>query len=120
MMAEFLVQFALVIPDDVTGSELEERERAEAAAADTLAREGHLVRLWQVAVGTGRATVIGLYRASSRAELDGLLGNLPLYEWMQTSITPLVQHPNDPANTGALEDRSVTRRCPTTPNRSSL
>jgi muconolactone delta-isomerase len=52
--------------------------------------------LWQFSVG-GRATVLGLYRADSAAELDRLLNGLPLYEWMRTSITPLAQHPNDPA-----------------------
>ena len=95
-MMEFLVQFELNIPDGIPESEVQDRERAEAAAAETLAGEGHVVRLWQASVGTGRTTVIGLYRAGSRAELDGLLGALPLYEWMRTSITPLVQHPNDP------------------------
>ena len=96
---EFLVQFELDIPDGVAESEVEDRERAEAAAAETLADEGHLVRLWRASVGTGPTTVLGLYRAGSEAELDGLLGALPLYEWMRTSITPLVQHPNDPART---------------------
>ena len=94
---EFLVQFELDIPDGVAESEVEDRERAEASAAETLADEGHLVRVWQTSDGTGRATVLGLYRAEGKAELDGLLRGLPLYEWMHTSITPLVQHPNDPA-----------------------
>ena len=35
-------------------SEVEDRKRSEAAAAQTLADEGHLVRLWQASVGTGR------------------------------------------------------------------
>jgi muconolactone D-isomerase len=93
---EFLVQFELDIPDGVAESEVENRERAEAAAAETLADNGHLVRLWRASVGTGRTTVLGLYRAGSKAELDGLLAALPLYEWMCISITALVQHPNDP------------------------
>jgi muconolactone delta-isomerase len=96
-MMEFLVAFELDIPDGVAESEVEDRERAEAAAAETLADEGHLVRLWQASEGTDQTTTFGLYRAASMAELDGLLGGLPLYEWMHTSITPLVRHPNDPA-----------------------
>jgi muconolactone delta-isomerase len=96
---EFLVQFELDIPDGVAESDVEDRVRAEAAAAETLADEGNLVRLWQASVGTGRTTVVGLYRAGSKAELDGLLGALPLREWMRVCITPLVQHPNDPAKT---------------------
>jgi muconolactone delta-isomerase len=88
----------------------------EAAAAETLADEGHLVRLWKASGGTGRTTVLGLYRAGSEAELDGLLGALPLYEWMHTSIAPLVQHPNDPVGIRAKAECSVTTPCATTPN----
>jgi muconolactone D-isomerase len=36
--------------------------------------------------------------ADSRTQLDGLLGALPLYEWMHIAVTPLEPHPNDPAN----------------------
>ena len=95
-MTEFLVQFELDIPDGVAESEVEERLRAEAVAAQTLADEGHLIRLWQASVGTGRATALGLFRADSKTELDGLLVALPLYDWMRTCITPLAHHPNDP------------------------
>jgi muconolactone delta-isomerase len=101
-MMEFLVQFELDIPDGVPESEVKNRQRAEAAAAETLAGEGHLVRLWQASVGTSHTTVLGVYRAGSKAELDGLLSALPLYEWMRTSITPLVQHPNDPMRVRAI------------------
>ena len=93
---EFLVEFELDIPDGVPNSEVEDRERAEAAAADELADHGHLVRLWRTFLSTGPVTILGLYRADSKAELNELLGALPLYEWMHTSITPLLQHPNDP------------------------
>jgi muconolactone delta-isomerase len=101
-MMEFLVRFDLDIPDGVAESEVEDRQRAEAGAAEALAEQGHLVRLWRASAGTDRAAVLGLYRAGSRAELDGLLGALPLYAWMRTSITPLAEHPNDPARIRAV------------------
>jgi muconolactone D-isomerase len=103
-MMEFLVQFELTIPEGVSESEVEDRKRDEAVAADTLANEGHLVRLWQTAGGSGPSTILGLYRASTRAELDALLVALPLYEWMHISITPLGQHPNDPARAQAVPE----------------
>jgi muconolactone D-isomerase len=93
---EFLVEFQLDIPEDVPSSEVEDRESAEVAAADVLADRGHLVRLWRTFLNTGPVTILGLYRADSPAELSGLLRALPLYEWMHASITPLLQHPNDP------------------------
>src|SRR5579864_5462492 len=96
-MMEFLVQFELDIPDGALESEVEDRQRAEAAAAESLADHGYLVRLWKALTEDGPTTVLGLYRAGSKEELKELLAALPLYEWMRTSITTLVQHPNDPA-----------------------
>jgi muconolactone D-isomerase len=92
MNMEFLVEFDVNIPDGTPESELEDRERAEASAARRLAEKGHLVRVWR-----REGKVLGLYRAQSRSELDGLLGALPLYDWIQVKVTPLEPHPNDPA-----------------------
>jgi muconolactone D-isomerase len=99
-LVEFLVEFELEIPDSVSDSEVKVRERSEAVAADALADQGHLVRLWRTFLSTGPVTIIGLYRADNEAELNELLSALPLYEWMHTSITPLLQHPNDPGDRG--------------------
>jgi hypothetical protein len=41
---------------------------------------------------------VGLYRADTEAQLDDLLGALPLDPWMQIAVTPLEPHPNDPAS----------------------
>ena len=101
---EFLVQFEVHIPDGTPHSEVEEREHAEAAAAAKLVDEGHLVRVWTAHVAPGGPRILGLYRADNQAELDALIGSLPLYEWMRVSVTPLEQHPNDPA--AARNDRS--------------
>ena len=45
--------------------------------------------------------VVGLYRADSEAQLDGLLGPLPFSDWMQVTVPPLDPHPNDPTRTPA-------------------
>jgi muconolactone delta-isomerase len=74
-LVEFLVQFELDIPD-----------------------EGDLVRLWRVTLCNGRTIALGLYPARGRVELDEISSALPLYEWMHTSITPIVQHSDDPAS----------------------
>jgi muconolactone delta-isomerase len=95
---DFLVEFDIQIPDDAPGLEVEERERGEAAAAARLAREGHLVRIWEPPVAPGESKALGLYRADSRTQLDGLLGALPLADWVGVSVTPLEPHPNDPVN----------------------
>ena len=93
---EFLVEFELDVPDGTPDSEVEERVSAEAAASAALAREGHLERLWRPPAGPAERKAVGLYRADSQPQLDGLLGALPLSRWMHVSVTPLAPHPNDP------------------------
>jgi muconolactone delta-isomerase len=95
---EFLVEFDVNVPDDAPRSEIAERESGEAAAAAKLAAEGHLVRIWKPPVAPGETKALGLYPADSQTQLDGLLGALPLADWMRVTVTPLEPHPNDPAN----------------------
>jgi len=94
---EFLVEFEIKIPEGTTESEVKGREDAEAQAAAKLVEEGHLVRVWKLSFEPGETQILGLYRADSETELDGLLRALPLYEWMKVTITALKPHPNDPA-----------------------
>jgi muconolactone D-isomerase len=93
---EFLVAFEVHIPDWAPASEVEVRNSAEASAAARLVDEGHLVRLWKPPAAPGETKALGLYRADSEAQLAGLLGALPLYDWMHITVTPLEPHPNDP------------------------
>jgi muconolactone delta-isomerase len=95
---EFLVGFDVTIPDGTPESEVKDRTDAEATAAASLARQGHLVRLWKPPVAPGEIKALGLYRADSDVELAGLLGDLPLTGWMRTTVTPLEPHPNDPTS----------------------
>ena len=94
---EFLVEFEIEVPAGTSETEVKYRERAEAVAATKLVEEGHLLRVWKRPLSTGETTVLGLYRAESESELDGLLSALPLYEWMTVTVTGLEPHPNDPA-----------------------
>jgi muconolactone delta-isomerase len=93
---EFLVEFELGVPPGTPHAEVEQRQRAESAAAAELAEDGHLVRLWTRPLAGGRTTSVGVYRADSEAELDGLLGALPLADWLRVTVTRLEAHPNDP------------------------
>ncbi|HEX9482813.1 MAG TPA: muconolactone Delta-isomerase family protein [Solirubrobacteraceae bacterium] len=43
-----------------------------------------------------RELILGLYRADTEAQLTDLLRALPLYDWMNITVTPLEAHPNDP------------------------
>jgi muconolactone D-isomerase len=94
---EFLVEFEVEVPAGTSDADVEQHRRAESAAAAKLAEDGHLVRLWKRPLVGDGTTAIGLYRAGSEAELDGLLAALPLAGWLHVTVTPLEAHPNDPA-----------------------
>jgi muconolactone delta-isomerase len=96
---EFLVEFAIEVPAGTPQAEVEQRQRAESAAAAKLAEDGHLVRLWRRPLVGDGTTSIGLYRAFSQAQLEDLLAALPLADWLHVTVTPLAAHPNDPATT---------------------
>jgi muconolactone delta-isomerase len=93
---EFLVDFQVNVPDGAPEGEVKDRERAEASAAARLVDEGNLLRVWTRPVPGGESSILGLYRANGEAELEALLRALPLYEWMDLTVTPLEPHPNDP------------------------
>src|SRR3954452_11251494 len=86
---EFLVEFDIDVPDGTPGSEVADRQTAEASAAAQLAEDGHLLRAWKLPVADAESRVLSLYRAGSETELNGLLEALPLYDWMRITVTPL-------------------------------
>ena len=94
---EFLVEFEVEVPAGTPDAEVEHHQRAESAATAKLSEDGHLLRLWRRPLVGHGTTAIGLYRAGSEAELDGLLAALPLAGWLHVTVTPLAAHPNDPA-----------------------
>jgi muconolactone D-isomerase len=93
---EFLVEFEVNVPDGALASEIEARNSAEASAAARLEDEGHLLRLWKPPAAPAETKALGLYRADSGAQLTDLLRALPLYDWMNVTVTALEAHPNDP------------------------
>ncbi len=100
---EFLVEFEVEVPAGTPDAEVEQHQRAESAAAAKLAEDGHLTRLWRRPLVGDGTTGIGLYRADSEAELDGLLAALPLADWLHITVTPLEAGP------GCAVDRTASR-----------
>lgn len=56
------------------------------------------MRLWRPPVAPGETKAVGVYRPDSEAELDGLLGDLPLGDWMRMMVTLLEPHRDDPTS----------------------
>jgi muconolactone D-isomerase len=94
---EYLVDFAIDIPDGTPATDVDQRAQAEADRVDALAKEAHVLRVWRPQPEDGRWRAIGLYRADDEAELNAILESLPLYPWMTIEVRALAPHPNDPA-----------------------
>ena len=91
---EFLVTFTLAVPPGTPDQTLQDAKAREAQAADDLAGQGHLLRLWALP-GAGRT--LGLYQARNAAQMEAILAALPLAPCMTVDTTPLSPHPSDPA-----------------------
>ena len=63
----------------------------EKARAEALQREGKWVHLWRIA---GRYANISVFDVESHDELHGILSTLPLFPFMEISVTPLARHPS--------------------------
>ena len=93
--AEFLVTFTLAVPPGTPDQTVRDAVVREAQAAQDLAGQGHLLRLWALP-GTGRT--LGLYQARDTAQMEAILASLPLAPWMTVKTTPLSPHPSDPGS----------------------
>ncbi len=94
---EFLTTFNIDIPDGTPRQSVDDTEASEAKAADELAQQGHLIRLWTLASQDGHGRALGLWRSQDEAGMKAILDGLPLSGWMTVDITPLTPHPSDPA-----------------------
>jgi muconolactone D-isomerase len=91
---EFLVHISITLPSAMPSEERQRLYEAEAVRTAALASEGRLVRLWRL---PGRTANWGLWRANDATELHEALTSLPLWPYMDIEVTPLAEHPNDPA-----------------------
>ena len=95
--------FIVMVPSGTPAHTVDDIEAREAARAQELAEERHLLRLWMAPAGPGESRALGLWRAKDSAEMQAILESLPLDPWMTVETTPLTEHPNDPALTGGCE-----------------
>jgi muconolactone delta-isomerase len=91
---EYFTVFTRTVPDGTPTDAVVAAEGREAVRAKELGAQGHLLRLWMLP-GEGRA--LGLWRAKDPAELQTWLDSLPLSPYQNADVTPLTEHPSDPA-----------------------
>jgi muconolactone delta-isomerase len=97
---EFLTTFTITVPEGTSEQTVDDTRAREAARAQELTEQGHLLRLWTPPAEPGEWRTLGLWRARDAAEMQAILESLPLFAWMAVETTPLSRHPSDPATAG--------------------
>jgi muconolactone delta-isomerase len=98
---EFLTTFVVAVPAAASPAKVKTMLTQEAERARELADDGRLIRLWTLP-GEGRN--LGLWQASDRAAMQGILQSLPMADWLRTDTVPLTPHPSDPVR-GSADDK---------------
>jgi muconolactone D-isomerase len=85
----FAVRMDVALPRDTPGREdLLAREKAY---SQDLQRAGKWVHIWRV---VGAYSNLSVFDVADNEELHQLLWNLPLFPYMDMTITPLTEHPS--------------------------
>lgn len=87
----YLVKMIVSIPSSLPADEAERIKAEEKAYAESLQRDGRWKHLWRV---VGEYANYSVFDVSSNDELHGLLSSLPLFPYMEISVTPLSLHPS--------------------------
>lgn len=87
----FQVQMDVRIPHDLPAERAETLKKAERERAQALQRQGIWRHLWRHA---GRYANTSIFDVGSTQELHDLLSTLPLFPFMEISVTPLCRHPS--------------------------
>jgi muconolactone D-isomerase len=87
----FKVEMDVQIPPGLAHGEVERLKQSERQRAQELQRSGQWRHLWRVA---GRYANVSIFDVESNAALHDILSALPLFPFMQISVTPLCRHPS--------------------------
>lgn len=87
----FHVEMTVNIPRDLPVEEADAIKAKEKAYSQDLQRQGKWPHIWRVA---GRYANISIFDVESVDELHALLSGLPLFPFMDITVTPLARHPS--------------------------
>ena len=87
----FMVEMDVRLPPEMNPVEANELKAVERARAEELQREGAWRHLWRIA---GRYANVSVFDVESPSELHELLTGLPLYPYMNVTVTALCRHPS--------------------------
>lgn len=87
----FHVRMDVNIPSDLDPQVRAETLAREKAYSQDLQRSGKWPHLWRV---VGEYANVSIFEAGSNDELHDLLSSLPLFGYMDITVTPLATHPS--------------------------
>jgi len=87
----FHVRMDVKIPRDLPAEEAAEIVAREKAYAQQLQHSGKWRHIWRIA---GEYANYSLFDVSDNAELHEILTGLPLFRFMDITVTPLLRHPS--------------------------
>lgn len=90
---EYLVSITVRLPMDFDEARKAELVRAEGQRAKELADRDVIRRLWRVPGGWSN---VGIWNADNATKLHEAIASLPLFPWLEVTVTPLARHPSDP------------------------
>jgi muconolactone D-isomerase len=96
---EYLVTMTTHVPEGTADEAVDAVRAREATHSRELAAQGHLLRLWRPPLRPGEWRTFGLFAADDRDRLEQVLASMPLRIWRTDQVTPLSEHPSDPAIT---------------------
>lgn len=88
----FLVRMDVNLPADMPSEEAAAIKAVEKAYSQDLQQQGKWRDIWRV---VGEYSNYSVFDAESNDELHTLLSGLPLFQYMDISVTPLAKHPSD-------------------------
>lgn len=87
----YLVHMLVNIPRDLDPAEATRIKAEEKAYSQSLQRDGRWPHIWRV---VGQYANYSIFDVESNDELHQLLSGLPLFPYMEITVTPLAPHPS--------------------------
>ena len=88
----FLVRMDVNLPADMPSEEAAAIKAVEKAYSQDLQQQGKWRHIWRV---VGEYSNYSVFDAESNDEMHNMLSGLPLFPYMDISVTPLAKHPSD-------------------------
>ena len=91
-MSRFHVRMVVSLPADLDPDARADLLAREKAYSQDLQRAGRWPHLWRV---VGEYANVSVFDVAGNDELHELLSGLPLFPYMDLTVTPLATHPSD-------------------------